>query len=467
MVIYKTNNKLFEGTYEEAGSHYYVHFNCEKCGKEAKKQKRRIELNGFICQDCLYNGRTLSLKTKKKISEASKRNNNIQLMRDSLLKSNGVDNASKLEEVKEKRKQTNIKRYGGTSPMSSNKVKEKVVSSLLKTSVERIIKGGFTPLFNIEDFSGKYGKTYKWKCNTCGTIFEDKFNDTKLIPRCPTCFPYIKGYSNGEIELLNFIDKAKKMRDKYEIDAFIEDKNIGFEFDGLYWHSDIFKDKNYHLMKNQYFKEKGIRVYHIFEDEWIDKQEIVKSIINTKLGIFNETIYARKCIIKEVSTEESKEFQEDNHIQGKTSSSVNIGLYYNDELVSLMTFGKSRFDKIHQWELVRFVNKKNTKVVGGASRLFKFFIKNYNPKNIVSYSDERLFDGGLYEILGFTYSHTTPPQYYYVKNGYRYNRMNFQKHMLKKKLKKFNEEFTERENMQLNGFNRIYDCGQKVWKWNL
>ncbi len=461
--ILKTNGKLFEGTIDKAGNHYYVYFKCEKCGKEAKKQKRRIDINGFFCSDCLSIGRQHTEETKQKIGKASKKNNNIQLMRKSLIKSDGVDNASKIESVIENRKQTNLKRYGGVSPMSSKKVKGKVIKILLRKSLQEIIDSGYTPLFNINEYIGKYKQEYyKWECNTCKTQFEDKFNDKKILPRCPKCSPYVKGYSKGEIELLNFIKGAVKYRDKFEIDAFIKEKNIGFEYNGLYWHSDIFKASSYHLNKSKYFEEKGIRIYHIFEDEWIEKQEIIKSIINTKLNIYKETIYARKTILKEVGIKEAQDFQEDNHIQGKSGSLIKLGLYYENELVSLMTFGKSRFNKSYQWELVRFVNKKNTKIIGGASKLFKNFINN-NKGSIISYSDERLFDGGLYKILGFKFLYQTTPQFHYTKNEKRFNRMNFQKHTLKNKFSNFDENLTGKEIMKLNGYNRIYDCGQKVW----
>ena len=464
--IEKTNGKLFEGTLEDAGNHYYVFFKCENCGKESKKQKRRINLNGLYCADCLLKGNKHSKETKNKIGIASKKNNNIQLMKNSLLISDGVDNASKIKSVILHRKETNLKKYGGTSPMASEEVRDKVIKSNLKKSLYEIIDSGFTPLFDIDDYIGKYkSQYYKWKCNECDTNFVDKFNDKKTIPRCPKCNPYVKGYSKGEIELKDFIKGSIKYRDKFEIDAYIEDKKIGFEYDGLYWHSDIFKASTYHLNKTNYFQKKGIRVYHIFEDEWIEKKEIVKSIINTKLNIYAETIYARKCIIKSVSKVEAREFQDENHIQGKSSSFIDLGLYYNNELVSLMTFGKSRFNKNYDWELIRFVNKKNTKITGGASKLFKNFLKNHNG-SIISYSDERLFDGQLYKILGFELLHQTSPQYYYIDNkGKRYNRMNFQKKLLKNKLKVFDSNLTEKENMKINGYNRIYDCGQKVWSF--
>lgn len=455
MKIIKTNGEEYRGDLESAGSHYYVEFECEKCGKISKKQIRRFknDFSKFICGNCLLIGRKHSEKTKKKIGESSKKNNVILF----------AIKESHSEQSNKKREQTNIKKYGGKSPMSSPKIKEIVKNKALLKALEHIKKNGFEPVF--EDYNGKEnGIYYKWKCLKCGEIFEDKFNDKKILPRCPKCNPYVIS-AKSEQEMYDFIPGCVRYRDKWEIDCYIKDKKIGFEFNGLYWHSDKFKDKNYHLEKTNFFKEKGIRLYHIFEDEWDNKKDIVKSIIKSKLGEFDNKIFARKCEIKYVNSKDSKKFQEENHIQGKSSSSVNIGLYYNNELVSLMTFGKCRFGN-YEWELVRFVNKKNTQIIGGASKLFKKFIKDYNPSNIVSYSDTRLFDGKLYEILNFKYVHDTPPQYYYIKNNVRFNRMGFQKKLLKRKLSSFNIELTEQENMLNNGFNRIYDCGVKVWLWN-
>ncbi len=484
--ILKTNGKLFEGNIEESKNHYYVFFKCERCGTLAKKQKRRININGFYCSKCLSVERHHSEETKKKIGKASKKNNNIQLMKKSLMSSEGVDNASKIPSVVKKREQTNLEKYGGNAPACSEEIKEKIKQTNLEKygvkfhsqteqskkikrdknflkSLEFIKEKGFTPLFSIEEFKGKTSDfSYKWKCNKCNTEFENKIYDSKVLPRCPKCNPFIKGISKGELEMKDYINESEKYRDKYEIDAYIKDKKIGFEFDGLYWHSDNFKESDYHLKKTEYFQSKGIRVYHIFEDEWNEKQEIIKSIINTKLNIYEKTIYGRKCIIKPVEVKDSIQFQNNNHIQGATESKVKIGLYYENELVSLMTFGKSRLDKNFGWELVRFVNKKNTKIIGGASKLFKYFRSNYKG-SIISYSDERLFDGRLYKNLGFTFSHKTPPQYYYVRSGVRYNRMQFQKSYLKDKLKTFDPNLTEKENMINNGYHRIYDCGQKVW----
>ena len=132
--------------------------------------------------------------------------------------------------------------------------------------------------------------------------------------------------------------------DGYEIDIFISLFKIGIECDGLYWHSEKFKDNSYHLNKTKECFEKGIRLIHIFEDEWIYKRPILESMLKNLFNLTNNKIYARKCEIKDVKNTSKKNFLDENHIQGKCQSSANLGLYYNDELVSLMTFGKPRIN---------------------------------------------------------------------------------------------------------------------------
>jgi len=175
-----------------------------------------------------------------------------------------------------------------------------------------------------------------------------------------------------------------------EVDLYIPDLKLAIEFDGLYWHSDdILLDRNYHLSKTQKCEEQGIQLIHIFENEWIYKQDIVKSRLKNLLGVYDKTVYARKCEVREVDSKASRAFQEENHIQGAVNAKASLGLFYENELISLMAFGKCRFDKKHEWEMLRFCNKLGYHVPGAAGKLLKHFEKNYQPKSLVSYADRR------------------------------------------------------------------------------
>lgn len=292
------------------------------------------------------------------------------------------------------------------------------------------------------------------------------------IPRLQNELDNINYYheSISEKELVDFIksicdydviENDRSVISPKELDAYILNKKVAIEYDGLYFHSTaIQKDKNYHLNKTLACEEKGIRLIHIFEDEWKYKKEIVKSIISSALGIYQQKIFARKCEVKEIDNKTFKEFCNKNHIQGECNSSDRLGLFYNGELVQAVGFSKSRFSK-NEIELVRMVTKLNTQVVGGFSRL----MSHYN-KDCISYIDRRLFNGSGYNASGFEYVQTNKPNYYYTKELDRYYRMNFTKKNIAKKFPNdFDPKLTEEENMKKLGFYRIYDCGTIKVKW--
>jgi len=307
-------------------------------------------------------------------------------------------------------------------------------------------------------------------CKTHGT-FEQTPNNHLRGAGCPKCnrfniqqskiFEFIK--ENYQETFLN----DRKILNGKEIDIYIPELKLGFEFNGLYWHSELYKDRLYHLNKSKDCLNVGIDLFHIWEDDWIYKQDIVKSMIINKLGKTPNKIYARKCTIKEISDNKLiREFLNKNHIQGFVGSKIKIGLYYNDELISLMTFGnlrKSLGTKSREgsYELLRFCNKLNTNIVGGASKLFKHFLRNYDVKEIISYSDNSRGQGNLYQQLGFNLISETEPNYYWIIDGKRHHRFNFRKDKLIKE--GADPSKTEIQIMTEKGYYRIFDCGNKKW----
>ena len=288
---------------------------------------------------------------------------------------------------------------------------------------------------------------------------------------CEKCSSSISSY---EYEINNFLisnniktlTSSRSIIQPSQLDIYIPSHNLAIEFNGLYWHSEEYLHKNYHLNKTNECNNKGIKLIHIFEDEWLYKKNIVKSRLLNILGLTSKKIYARNTEIKEVSNSDSKNFINDNHLQGFSNSSIKIGLYYNNELVSLMMFNKPRLGigkSYDGYELTRFCNKLNINVVGGASKILKYFIKLYNPKEIISYADMRWSQGNLYEKLGFTQTHINKPNYWYIVGKKRKHRLGFRKDKLK------NEGFeiinkTEHEIMLERGIYRIYDCGTITYK---
>ena len=233
----------------------------------------------------------------------------------------------------------------------------------------------------------------------------------------------------------------------------------------MFWHSNKFKKNDYHLNKTEECEKQGIQLLHIFEDEWINKQEIVKSVIKSKLNILENIIYGRKCIVKKVDNELCSNFLNKNHLQGNIGSSVKLGLFYNDELISVMTFGKKRIsmgNKVnvdYEYEMYRFCNKINYKIHGGASKLLNYFIKTYQPKSILTFADRRYSNGIFYEKLGFQFQYKTKPNYFYILPGEikKHYRFKFRKDVLVKE--GYDSLKTEFQIMDECGYLRIYDCG--------
>lgn len=256
-----------------------------------------------------------------------------------------------------------------------------------------------------------------------------------------------------------------------EVDVWIPDLGVAFEINGIFFHGELNGrcHKTYHNEKTVACHNEGVKLIHITSAQWYLKRDIVESRILAKLGIFQSRIYARATSIVQLSNSDSVKFLEDNHIQGSCPSTVNYGLLYNNTLVAVMTFGKARFDKQHQWELLRYCNSLNTTVVGGASKLFKYFIQQMSPRSVVTYSDRSWNCGELYEALGFTFKHTSSPNFWVFHRDrplILHHRLKFQKHKLDKVLDKFDPTKTAWQNLVDNGYDRYWDCGNDVWIWN-
>ena len=395
---------------------------------------------------------------------------------------------------REKFKKTCLDKFGETSPIKNINVMNKLIkTNLIKYGVENVFQSKLIikkiKEINNKRFKNKWAKILNISINNIlinGNMItindlcdkHESFTITKSllydrfrfgIQYCTKCNVIGTHYSDAENKIRNFIEnelniKTQKIRiNNKEIDIYLSEKKIGIEFNGLYWHSELFKDKNYHLDKTELCEQNGVQLLHIFEDEWIYKKEIVKSIIKSKLGLIDNKIYGRKTEIKEIDSKQSKNFLNKNHIQGNVNSKIRIGLFYKNKLVSVMTFEKTRksikIDNEISFTLNRFCNELNSTVIGGASKLLKYFVKIYNPKSIISFADRRYSQGNLYEQLGFSKIKINQPSYSYFKNNelIRYHRFNFRKEILKKRGYDINK--TERIIMKENNYFKIFDCG--------
>lgn len=372
----------------------------------------------------------------------------------------GVEHTSKSEEIRNKQLKTKkkniLKKYSDLLELNEKNLEIK--DNLLKIRNYCIIHNEFEiSINNLHQRWYKYNKNICTKCNPISENSSIKENE-------------IRDFINNELNLYT----EKFYVNNKEIDIYLPEHKLGIEFNGLYWHSSIYKEKNYHLNKTEECENNGIQLLHIFEDEWINKKEIVKSIIKSKLNIFDRKIYARKCEIKEINDNKLiRKFLNENHLQGFIGAKYKIGLFYENELVSLMTFGKLRKalgnknNSSDEYEMLRFCNKHNTQIIGGASKLLKYFIRNYHPKSILTFADRRYSNGNLYKKLGFNFEKITQPNYWYFKTHEykRYHRYTFRKDVLIKE--GYDSNKTELEIMSERGYNSIYDCGNIKYLFQL
>jgi hypothetical protein len=386
----------------------------------------------------------------------------------------GVEYYSKTDEYKNKVKSTNLERWGNEYYTKTDDYKVKSRKTFHNnwdanhTHLSSLYRKNNFKIDNDGSFIEYVGESMsRFKCDL-GHNFEiscTNFTDRKKnnIPLCTVCHPIGNSTSLKEIELYDYINSIyngkiiQSYRDGLEIDIYLPELNLGFEFNGIYWHCDKYKDKYYHINKTKHFKDKGIRIIHIWEDDWVDRKYIIKSQVRNWLGLVRSKIWGRKCEIKEVDYNISSLFLEKNHIQGSNKSSLKVGLYHEGVLVSLMCFdhfeGRKKMLDNH-WNISRFCNSLDTSVVGGASKLFKYFIRKYSPERVVSYSDLDWSQGDIYYKLDFSMVKIIKPDYKYLVGKERKHKSNFRKSR------------TSISESKLD-LHKIWDCGKYKFEINL
>ena len=289
---------------------------------------------------------------------------------------------------------------------------------------------------------------------------------------------FIKSIYSGEI-----IENDRSILNGKEIDIYLPEVNIGIEFDGLYWHNQGnlekrgVNPKKYHLEKTIACVEKGIRLIHIFEDEWYDKRVHVESRLKHFLGVYTNRIGARQTEIRNLPASDRRTFLDRNHIQGKDGAAFSYGAYYKNKLVGVMSFCRPRISmgmkgsaiQGGMYELSRFAVESGYQIYGLASKMFKHFIKVENVDMIYTYSDLRWNKyhgtGTVYEKIGMKYISSSSPSYFYIKDMKREYRFGYRKNILVNKLETFDPDMTEYENCLANGLDRIFDCGCDKFIW--
>lgn len=384
---------------------------------------------------------------------------------------NFYKNKENKEKSIEKRIKTITEKYGSLESMNKiifQKKKSKILNDLRNIGFkDEILEYNYKKLGFI---TCKCNKKHEYEISF--QLLRDRLRRNDIV--CTKCsLPLNKYISNGETEIYNWLSQYiscernnRKILGGQEIDIFIPEKNIAIEFNGIYWHSDLFKDNNYHLNKTLLLKNKGIKLIHIWEDQWNNKKHIIKSRILSQLNLNKRKIGARQCTSKNILSKEANNFFEENHLQGKTKASIYLGLYYDEELVSAIAIGKRKIGKNKEdnFEILRFCNKLNIKCIGSFSKLFKYIKDNYSG-NFISYADLGWGEGNVYKYAGFNLIKYSKPNYWYFIENIRYHRYSFTKRRLIKL--GYDKNKTEKEIMDENiKALRIYDSGNAVWKFN-
>lgn len=393
----------------------------------------------------------------------------------------GVDNPFKSKTIQNQIKQTNLKIYGVANPSYSPEVKAKIMAarSALKMQIDPFFLG-----YRVTD-DGLCLHQYKCfeKCDKCPLNCQQMFEIPHYLvwsrkrsaaPLCTILNPIGTNNVNTSLEsfVRSILTEVKieyqtnvKMLGKKELDIYIPSHNLGIECNGIYWHSALLKPRKYHYNKWLECKNRGIQLLSIWEDWIIRNPNIVRSMVLSKLGIFDHKIGARQCDLIEIDSESCDSFLKYNHIQGSMQGSLRYGLKYKDQLVAVMVFSRRRGGMGHtkvngEWELARFCNKSGWCVVGGASKLLNHFIKIIHPSLIYSFASHDISNGELYEHLGFKKETDMVGSYWYIEPSTlnRLHRLNFTKQKLKEMGYDINNTEFEIVTEQL-GLWKIYDSG--------
>lgn len=443
---------------------------CKQCGKPNRQFESFSKgYKGFFCSNsCARN--SPDHRTKVKATLKSKY---------------GVDSIWQIPEVVARRKETCIARYGEDSTLTlardafkaqhdvehvsaAHGILDKRLATIKSRELTKLSE--MYPFFSIDASSYiGYRDMVQFSCLRCGLTHTDR---PKNI-RCQVCD---KGPARSKTETL-ILDTLRNMGINEQClqnkkcdnglypDLWFRDKNLVVEIDGNYWHAEgRGGDKLKSYRKKKQYAADGFNSLFFFEDECLNHPNKVAALIAAKLGHFTAQYRASKCNVRAISPAESAGFLNNYHLQGSCGSSYQYGIFFEDELLGVATFGKPRFNKKVEMELIRLCFKPTVKIHGGASKLIKTFMSQSGAKSLLSYSDNRFSDGQVYSALGMDLLSINYPAYFYMStNNYlrRESRMKYQKH----KLIEMGGEpsLSEWENAKMLGLDRIYDCGSTTW----
>lgn len=454
---------------------------CKYCGRIFDYTCSPNEKPKYCSQDCINEGKKLTVRAKYGVDNVSE----LAEVREKISKANGS------EEVKAKRRQTSLKNWGVDNPAKSEKVKAKQRDTFLQKygvdnpmkndTIAKMLSDIMSSPEHVEAHRQHLLEKYGVTCTNDIPGVREKMIETTMKNHGVPYYVLSPEYLNPEkSNVISQVNKsvAKRLNgcgiftefeyriDRKCYDIHIKDTNILLEIDPTYTHNAIGNhwdkkgtDKNYHLEKTKLAVENGYRCIHVFD--WDDVNKVIQLLAS------KQTIYARKCAVADIDYNTAGKFEMQHHLQRDCrSQQVCLGLYYEGELVEVMTFGKPRYNKKYQWELLRLCTHSDYKVTGGASKLFKHFLRQYNPQSILSYCDLAKFNGDVYDQLGFKHVRDTEPQKVWSRGSDKIT-----DNLLRQRGfdQLFNANYgkgTNNEELMLqHGWLPVYDCGQAVYAY--
>ena len=390
----------------------------------------------------------------------------------------GCEHPMQAESVKKKREETCIKKYGKKNFTQTEEYwSQRTATCLEKYGVEHPHQNKSIRQKMVDTLIEKYGVD----CFPKHESFRQKYYDTcmeRYGVKSPLCLPENRPNLKQQNEIRDWLNSfGYKFNNDFsvlgnqELDIYDADQKFAIEFCGIFWHAEDSlspKNRSYHHDKWRRCREKGIQLLTIFDDEWNQKQDVCRSLILSKLGIFSQRLQARKCEVEEISKEIMGRFCDLHHLQGANRlSKVCFGLFHNGDLVGVVDLGRHHRKKEQDSVvLTRLCFRSGVQVVGGAGKLFKKCLewcRENDIKNIVSWSDNRYSDGMVYEKLDFKRKEDLPPDYYYV------SMKNPKRRISKQSQSKKNSEcppgMTELQWANSRGLSRIWDCGKARWEF--
>lgn len=401
---------------------------CRQCSNEFEERKKYKR--DFCSEKCRIEWQLMPENVEKRLKKT----------KNTMLEKYGVDSLFKLGEFQKKYKELNKDKSKKGMKLAIEGIKKKRENTLIKRfdEINYEILEFIDDNLKVRHPDGHiFIEDRKFLVNRLNHNVE---LSTKLLPKsAPRSTLELFITSILDEANINYVTNDRNFLNGYEIDILIHDHKLAIEVNGLFWHSELYISKTYHLDKLNKCNGFDYELLHFFEDEIIEKKNIIKSMIYYKLNLLNEPTIINDYVVNKLSDNGSELFFNENHIQGYVGKGMNLGLFVNNELMSAISFDI----KSNRCHLIRFCDKINSRFNNSINILLEYIVDNYHPKSILVYADRRYDDLKFYEDLGFDFIENTKPNYYYINNKQRIDKKKWKNNA--KKIK-------------------IYDCGNAVFE---